>query len=138
MPNFQLICDGTQGLCVGFYLQAQDNATPPDEEPATGSATIDRYDIAILAPAGGNAFQILPRAAMTPGQPTQTVTASFAVNDAASGKPLTPNPLTIAVDFVAPLPAQVAFNLVVVTPPTRGTGSILTDPGSATIPVSLT
>ena len=140
MANLQLVCDGTPGLNASFALQGQD----PDENPhpATGTATIDRYDLAFLVgfSSPADVFQIVPRAAMMPGQPTQTVNATFQVNDAASGVPLFPNRVVNSVDLVAPPPApgQLDTYLVVTTPPTRETGSTASDPGSATIPVSLT
>jgi hypothetical protein len=133
--NLQLVCDGTPGLCAGFYLQAQDNNG--NAWPAAGTATIDLYASAFLQSLGGDAFQIVPKITMTPGQPTQTVTATFSLTDTASGVALPP--VAVAVDLVAPLPSgQKATQVVITRAPQMGTGSSASDPGSATIPVSLT
>lgn len=133
--NLQLICDGTPGLCAGFQLQAQDNNGNP--WPANGTGSIDLYNLAFLASAGGNQFQIVPKVVMKPGDPTETVTATFALNDASSGNALPP--LSVSIDLVAPgAPPQKATQVVVTAGPNRGTGSALTDPGTASIAVSLT
>lgn len=136
--NLQLVCDGTPGLCAAFSLQAQDNSGNP--WPASGSATIDLYGSAFLVAAGNDAFQIIPKITMTPGQATETVTATFSLTDTASGVALPP--VSVAVDLVAPAvpppPTQKATQGVLTGGPVRGTGSALTDPGSATISVSLT
>lgn len=136
MPNPQLVCDGTPGLFEAFILQAQNNSGSPFA--AAGSAIIDRYDLAFLSAAGGNAFQIIPKITMTPDQATKTVTATFNLTDTASGVSL-PS-ISVAVDLVAPPPApgQLATHVVLTGGPTGGTGSSLTDPGNATISVSLT
>jgi hypothetical protein len=136
MSNLQLICDGTGGLCAAFNLQAQDQSGNP--WPASGSATIDLYNSAFLASAGGDAFQIIPKITMEAGQPTQTVTATFNLTDTASGNAL--DPISISVDLVAPPfpPNQKATRVVITGGPAMGTGSSLSDPGSATISVSLT
>jgi hypothetical protein len=134
--NAQLVCDGTPGLNYSFYLQAQDASTPPNAEPATGTGTIDNYSAAFLANVGTDAFQIIPKITLAPGAPTQTVNATFALTDTASGVALPP--LVVSVDLVAPPhPTQKAV-VVVVTSAAVGTGSSATDPGSAQIPVSLT
>lgn len=135
--NAQIICDGTPGRNVAFILQAQDPSG--GAHPGTGTAAIDDYDSAFLVSIGSNAFQILPKITLPVGAPTQTVTATFQVDDTASGQPLYPDPLEISVDLVAPPPApgQLATNLVITGQPTPGTGSTASDPGSATISVSL-
>lgn len=134
--NPKLICDGTAGLNLTFLLQAQDNNGNP--WPATGSATIDLYNSAFLVSAGGDAFQIIPKITLEAGQPTQTVTATFNMIDTASGNAIAP--ISISVDLMAPPfpPNQKATKVVITAGPTMGTGSDLTDPGSATISVSLT
>lgn len=140
MANLQLVCDGTPGLAASFALQGQDPAEAP--HPSVGTATIDRYDLAFLVAFSNPAdnFQIIPKVAFMPGQAPVTVNATFNVNDAASGAPLFPNPLVISVDLVPPPPApgQLATNLVITGGPVRVTGSTASDPGSSTIPVSLT
>jgi hypothetical protein len=136
MSNFQLVCNGAAGLNVSVDVQAQDESGNP--HPATGTASIDRYDLAFLVGFPNDGFQIIPRAAMFPGQPTVTVTATFSATDTASGAALPP--LSFPVDFVAPPPApgQLATQLVVSAGPSSGTGSTATDPGASTIPISLT
>jgi len=131
--NPQLLCDGTPGLNLSFILQAQDNSNV--DQPATGTASIDKYSLAYLADAGGNAFQIVPKVTMAPGEATQTVTATFSLNDSASGKPLPV--FTQACDLVAPPIPQKAVKIVETAGPGAGSGSDLADPGSASIPVSL-
>lgn len=135
MANLQLVCDGTPGLCAGFQLAAQDSAG--NSQPASGTATIDFYSSAFVQAAGNNQFQIVPKITMTPGEATQTVTATFQLSDTASGVALPP--LAVAVDLVAPPnPTQKAVAVVITNGPNRGTGSALTDPGAASISVSLT
>jgi hypothetical protein len=132
--NTSLVCDGTPGLNASFILQAQDDSGSPFG--ATGTATIDNYAQAFVVAAGGNAFQIVPKVTMTPGQATQTVTATFQMSDSASGVALPPLP--VSVDLVAPPnPSQKATKVVITAGPSAGTGSGLTDPGSASIAVSL-
>lgn len=133
--NLQLVCDGTPGLCAAFNLQAQDDSGNP--WPASGSATINLYNSAFLAAAGGDAFQIIPKITMNPGDATETVTATFSLTDTASGVAL--SSFSVSVDLVAPPnPGQKATQVALTGGPTRGTGSGLSDPGSATISVSLT
>lgn len=133
--NLELVCDGTAGLNASFALQAQDNSG--NAWPASGTATIDLYNSAFLAFAGGDAYQIVPKITMTPGQPTETVNATFNLTDTASGAALPP--ITVSIDLVAPPnPSQKATQVVITGGPIRGTGSGLSDPGSGTITVSLT
>lgn len=140
MANLQLVCDGTPGLAASFALQGQD--TSGVAHPSVGDATIDRYDLAFLVGFSNPAdnFQIVPKVTFMPGQAPVTVNATFQVNDAASGQPLYPDPLVISIDLVPPPPApgQLATTLVITGGPNRVTGSTAQDPGSATIPVSLT
>jgi len=134
--NLQLICDGTPGLNAGFTIQAQDSSG--NHWPATGTATIDQYSLAFVQSVGvGNdEYQIIPKVTFAPGQPTVTVNVTFQCVDSASGIAIPP--LVVSVDLVAPPPpAQKATQLVITGGPGEGTGSDLTDPGSATIPVSL-
>ena len=127
MPNLQLVCDGTSGRNASFIIQDQESAGT--SRPATGTATIDNYSAAFLVNVGADDFQIVPKITMAPGQPTITVTATFNCTDTTSGNAMPP--LTVAVDLIAP-PA-----LVVTAGPTAGVGSDATDPGSATISVTL-
>jgi hypothetical protein len=147
MSDYQIIANGAAGLNVSIDVQAQDPEGNP--HPATGTARIDRYGLAFIAelppvycPSSGEfgrsmGFQILPRAAMIPGQPTQTVNVTFDATDTASGAALFR--LVFSVDLIAPPPApgQLATRLVISAGPSSGTGSTATDPGSATIPISL-
>lgn len=132
--NFPIVCDGTGGLEASFAIQGQDSTQHP--WPVSGTGTIDDYTSAFLVSGGGNNFQVIPKITLAPGAPTKTVNVTFNLTDSASGIALAP--FSLAFDLVAPAaPGQKATQVVLTGGPVIGTGSGLGDPGSATIPVSL-
>jgi len=134
--NPQLICDGDTGRAVAYIIDAVDSAIPANRWPAHGIATINAYTSAFFAQVGANAFQVKSKITKKVGDPTTTVTIIMNASDDASGLSLPP--LSLSVDLVPPVaPAQKAITLVIASGPSVITGSPATDPGFASIPVTL-